>query len=228
MKTLSKIIDINAHITNIVCVISVENNVCNALISFDNLAFGMVTAVKFHAKGFNSFGDIVQVEGEDQFYLIIQDITIDKNASAKNLKVQLPNSDIRRLELEECQICYADGTILHYGGVDSRECEIKRYDSFGSEKEIIDAIREILSPKAKSIPQDIDSGWICSCERYNSHNLTVCSNCGIEKSEIFKITDPTFIADILASHKKTRKNKKKKYYRIPKKENSLLKEEFFK
>lgn len=202
MKTVTKTIDINAHITNITCKVGVDDDVSKALISFDNLGFGVVTAVKFNAKGFNSFGDVVQVGGKDKFYLIIQDIRIEKNTSAKNLKAKLPDSDIRKLELEECQICYADGSVLSYAGEDSKEFEIEQFGNVGSEKETLAAIQDIVSPVAKSIPQDVDFGWLCSCERYNANNLSDCSNCGVKKSEIFKITDPAFIADIIAKHRK--------------------------
>lgn len=210
MKTATKTININAHITNIACEISAENDASKALISFDNLGFGVVTAVKFNAKGFNSFGDVVQVAGRDKFYLIIQDISIDKNTSAKNLKAKLPNSYIRRLELEECQICYADGSVTSYDGVDNIEFEIEEYETYGTEKEALEAIRDVVSTEAKYIPQNFDTGWMCSCGSYNTNDLGICSNCGVEKSDIFKITDSAFISDIIAKHHKNEEDRQEK------------------
>ncbi|WP_434311245.1 FxLYD domain-containing protein [Hominifimenecus sp. rT4P-3] len=210
MKTEKKIIDINAHIINIVCEIDVDNDVSKALISFDNLGFGVITAVKFNAKGFNSFGDVVQIAGKDKFYLIIQDISVDKNTSVQNLKAKIPNSDIRRLELEECQICYADGSITSYAGADNREFEVEEFETDGTEKETLEAIRDVVSAEAKNLPQDFDFGWLCSCGRYNTNDLGSCSNCEVKKSDIFKITDLTYISDVIAEHHKNREEREER------------------
>ena len=113
MKQTKLILDINAHISNIECNISNEGN---AIISFDNIIGKTITAVKFNAKGYNSFGDIVPVNGNEKFFLIIQDINIEMNSHSGNLKATMPNSDIKKLELEECQICYSDGTVSTYEG----------------------------------------------------------------------------------------------------------------
>ena len=210
MKTITKIIDINAHIANITCEIDVSNDMPKALISFDNLGFGVVTAVKFNAKGYNSFEDVVPVDGKDKFYLIIQDINIEKNTSAKNLKATLPNEDIRRLELEECQICYADGFVSNYAGADSKKIATKQFGTFGIEKEILEAIQDIISPEATIIPKDIGTGWLCSCERYNDQDIYICSKCGAKKEDIFKITNSEFVADIRARHKRNEEERKEK------------------
>ena len=202
MRTVTKTIDINAHITNITCEVSVDNGLSKATVSFDTLGFGIVTAVKFDAKGFNSFGDVVQIGGKDEFFLIIQDIYIEKNASAKNLIAKLPNSDIRRLELVECQICYADGSVSSYAGTDNRSFEIQYFNTFGDEKETLDAVRDIISPEAECIPQDTDFGWLCSCGRFNTNGNNICSKCGTRKEEIFRITNSAIISGIIAEHKR--------------------------
>lgn len=78
MKTIQKIIDVNAHIENLKCEISMENEMSVARISFDNIGIGNITAIKFNACGYNSFGDVVLVNGKEKFFLIIQDILIKK------------------------------------------------------------------------------------------------------------------------------------------------------
>jgi hypothetical protein len=37
-------------------------------------------------QGALTFGDVVQIGGKDRFFLIIQDISIEKNSTAKDLK----------------------------------------------------------------------------------------------------------------------------------------------
>ena len=95
MKSTTWCYDINAHIENINCEIVTENSNAVAVISFENLGYGDITAVKFNAVGYNSFGDIVPIGNKEKFFLIIQDIMIKKNEKANNLKAKLPASDIR-------------------------------------------------------------------------------------------------------------------------------------
>ena len=210
MKTGKIIIDVNAHITNIACTVGVDGDASKVLISFDNLGYGVVTAVKFNALGFNSFGDIVQIGGKDKFFLIIQDISIEKNSTAKDLKAKLPNSDIRRLELQECQICYADGSVTSYAGKDERVFDVDAFEEYGSEKEAIEAIRDIVSANAKYVPQDFDNGWLCSCGRFNAAECSECLKCGVKKQEIFKVTDSDFVVDLIAKHRKNEEDRQAK------------------
>lgn len=210
MKSVKQVIDINAHVQNISCQISTEAENTIVTIEFDNLGFGKITAIKFNATGYNSFGDIVMVNGKEQFFLIIQDISIEKNAKAKNLKAILPNSDIRKLELEECQICYADGSITTYDGADVKEFEIEEFETTEAEKETLDSIRDVISRKVKYLPKDYNFGWLCSCGRYNDNNNTVCSNCDINKLEIFKITDSDYVSSVIEKHRQNVKDRKEK------------------
>lgn len=202
MKTVTKNIDINAHITNIQYQIVSEEKVAKAIVSFDNLGFGVVSAVKLNAKGFNSFGDKVLIDGKEEFVLIIQDLHVEKNASVEGLEVELPNNDIRILNLDESQICYSEGFVLNYKGPDNRVFNIEQFETDGAEKEALDAIRNSICSKARSYPQECNDGWICSCERYNTQELNTCSNCGVDKTEIFKVVDPAYVADLVSSHKR--------------------------
>ncbi len=210
MKQEKIIIDVNAHITNIACTIGADGDASKALISFDNLGYGVITAVKFNARGFNSFGDVVQIGGKDRFFLIIQDISIEKNSTAKDLKAKLPNGDIRRLELEECQICYADGSVTSYVGKDDREFDVDVFDEYGTDKESVAAIRDIVSADAKYVPQDFEDGWLCSCGRWNTAERSDCSRCEVKKHTIFQITDADFITDLIAKHHKNEEDRQEK------------------
>ncbi len=67
-------IDENAHIQNLCCEVNLDGGISKATISFDNLGYGVITAIKFCAQGFNAFNDIVLIEGKGSFFLIVQDI----------------------------------------------------------------------------------------------------------------------------------------------------------
>lgn len=128
-------IDENAHIQNLCCEVNLDGGIPKATISFDNLGYGVITAIKFCAQGFNAFNDIVLIEGKGSFFLIVQDISIDKNSHAEGLTVQLPDSDIRRLELKESQICFADGTVATYKGAKEKEFELDSFEEPETEEE---------------------------------------------------------------------------------------------
>lgn len=200
MKSTKKVLDINAHITNVQCTIGVNDDTSKATLSFDNSGYGVITAIKFNAKGYNSFGDIVPISGKEQFFLIVQDIHIEKNEHAENLKIQLPNSDIRKLDLQECQICYADGSVSTYVGPDIREFDVAEFDSYGPEGETLEALRDVVSPDIHNLPIDLDYGWICACGQYNRHDFSACCKCGLEKSNVFQINDPVYISTIKEKH----------------------------
>ena len=68
MKGTIKRYDINAHIEDVGCEIVVENGNAMAVISFKNLGYGDITAVKFNAVGYNSFGDVVPIGNNKKFF----------------------------------------------------------------------------------------------------------------------------------------------------------------
>lgn len=43
------------------------------------------------------------------------------------LKLKLPSNEIKRLELEECQICYANGTVSTYQGKNEIDFELEEF-----------------------------------------------------------------------------------------------------
>lgn len=180
---MEKTIDINAHIEDLKCEISVNNENAIAKISFANLDYGDITAIKFNACGYNSFGDNVPVNGKEKFFLIIQDILIGKNEVATDLKAQLPNPDIRKLELEECQICYADGSVISYEGYDSLSFRIEEID----DEDYLNALHKLYDKNVKFKPKDLTQGWICACGRFNKHDKDICSLCEKNKTNTIKI-----------------------------------------
>lgn len=184
MKNITKTIDVNAHIANINSQITIENGVSKAVISFSNLGYGVITAVKFKAKGYNTFNDIIQIDGKDDFIVIIQDIHIEKNAEASKITVKIPSNDIRKLDLEEYQICWGNGDVTTYQGKNEVDFELQELDYSGSERTEILALRDVFEPKSTYIPLDTEYGWICTCGRLNYPESTMCSLCHHTKSEV--------------------------------------------
>ena len=193
-------IDINAHITNIDSSVVVEDSVPYAQISFKNLGYGFLSAVKFNAKGFNSFGDAVLVDGNTEFQIVIQDLRIAKHTQAKDIRAKLPDPNIRRIEIEEHQVCFADGAVLTYSGANIREFDIEVFNIYGSDSETLKALQDEISPEIVHLPIDCEDGWLCSCETFNPKSSTTCSKCGVKKEDIFRICNSDYVASIIAKH----------------------------
>lgn len=197
MKELEKVIDINAHIENLKCEVNTENGNVVAKISFDNMGYGDITAIKFNACGYNTFEDVVSINGKNNFFLIIQDINIPKNESAVDLKAKLPEGDIRKLDIVESQICFADGSIVTYSGDQSLSFPIEEYDN----QEEIAALHKLYSDKATYKIKDFEQGWICTCGRFNTNNSTKCTLCGKSKSETEKICSEEGIKNLVEKYR---------------------------
>lgn len=199
MKNAEKVIDINAHIEHLSCTIITENGVATAKISFDNLGYGDMTAIKFNACGHNSFGDIVPVNGNDKFFLIIQDFSVRKNEKATDLKVKLPNADIKKLDLIESQVCYADGTVLTYEGENSFTFEL---EEFIESSEELRALRKMYDSKVKYVPKDFGNGWVCTCGRFNPLDKDQCSLCDNFKSKTISVCSENGIKKTVEDYRK--------------------------
>lgn len=197
MKKISKKIDINSHIEDLNCEISLENGNVIAKISFTNLGDGDITAIKFNGAGYNSFGDIVPINGKDKFFLIIQDIVIKKNEMAIELRAELPNADIKKLELEECQICYADGNVVSYDGENCLTFELEEIDN----TEQLSALHKMFDKNVKFVPKDFEQGWVCACGRFNKHEKGICSKCQKNKLETIHICSEDTLKKLVEEYK---------------------------
>lgn len=179
--------DSNAHIGNLSYRMIVSEDRPYALVSFENLGFGDITAIKLTAVGYNSFGDIVQVNGADSFFLIAQSLDIARNASAKDIKIVLPSREIHRLELSEYQICYADNTIVTYEGKNEVTFELEELSEDDSrEGEELVALHETFDKLAKYLPVESADGWVCACGGYNHPSVQKCMRCRHDKGDVFQ------------------------------------------
>lgn len=204
-------LDINSSISELSYEIKIENNIPFLYVSFKNVAQSSMKAIKFLAQGYNSFGDIVKVNSKDNFLIMIQDLSIDTDKSIKPIKIQLPNADIRTIELLENQYCFEDGIIKKYLGPNYIEYEIEEYDTnVENECLILKSIKEIY-PQTKNRPLQLNGYWVCSCGKLNVNENIYCLNCGIEKKEIFDVQSEETIQILISKY-----NKKEEERRIQK------------
>ncbi len=80
-------------------------------VDFINVSSKAISAVMISATGFNSFGDIVNVNDSDFFDVIGQDLTINPNEHGEIYAI-LQDDAIRKVEVKVKKVCFADGTIL--------------------------------------------------------------------------------------------------------------------
>lgn len=227
MRKVKKYFDLNANISNLKYYIDLVNDKSVVHISFDNLGYGDITAIKFDACGYNSFDDVVFINGKEKFFLIIQDIVIHRNQNVTDLKVILPEASIKKIDLQECQICYADGSIVTYEGECIKEVELEEYDvSDYVEHEQLVALKNRFGDCYKYKAKVLDEGWICGCGRYNKVDMEVCSNCNAQKDLILKANEGTEIEQLIEECKavelqktelKKKKEEEKKQARIKQK-----------
>lgn len=198
-------VDINAHIANLKSDVVKQKEEAYVMLEFDNLGYGSISAIKFEACGFNSFGDVVLVHGQEKFFLIVQDITIERNEHVKSLKAKLPNGDMKRLESHECQICYADGTIVSYEGEKNCEFEVEEFDDL----EQREAVKKIYGKNAKYIVKEFQEGWICTCGRFNSYENEKCTLCENPKDLLMDMCTEDGMKQIVERYHNIREEEKR-------------------
>ena len=194
-------LDMNSAISELSYEIKIENNIPFVYVSFRNVAKSTMTAIKFLAKGYNSFGDIININGKDNFLIMLQDLSIYTDKSIKPIKIQLPNAEIRTIELLENQYCFADGTIKTYLEPDYIEYEIEEYDTnVENERLVLNSLKEI-QPQTKNKPIQLEKYWVCSCGKLNDTEDLYCLNCKVGKEEVFSVQNEKKIEDLIAEHK---------------------------
>ena len=174
-------VNINERITNIASRVSIENDCVFANIRFRNLNYGKIIAIKFICKGYNSLDELVKVDGEETFTLVCQDLEVDLKELAE-VKVLLPNSSIRRIEVKEDKIGYDDGRVINIGLPQVVEYEYDVPTQFENQEEfrLVSLIKEDIS-EAVCLPQEVAGGYVCVCGRLNDSMTTECCFCGQER-----------------------------------------------
>ena len=208
------------HIENLAGKVEKKNDgTIIANITFDNLSYGIITAIKLRAKGYNSFDELILINNKEDFIIIIQDLYIEKNTTVPSLIVPLPNSDIRRIELTEYQICFDDRNITKYTSSNIKMVTLEQYDiNDSNDKKCLKAIQYTINDNIKYKPIETDFGWICGCGRFNKIEWNRCSFCQQDKNSIFKLLDTEEVNRITneyyENHKLQAENKLKRKKKI--------------
>lgn len=145
------------------------------------------------------------VNGQDKFFLIVQDIKIERNEHVTDLKAKLPNGDIKKLDIQECQICYADGTVVSYAGEEKLSFEVEEFENSESKA----AIKKIYGKKVKYKVKEFEQGWICTCGRYNTCENSRCSLCENAKKDLFAMCSEDGMNQIIEKYNNIREEEKR-------------------
>lgn len=201
MNTVTKTFDTNAHIDNLECYIEIENDTPVALISFENISEKSITAIKFVAKGYTAFGDEIKVNDKEFFTIIIQDICIRPNKTVTNIREKLPDKNIRDVVLQEYVVKFDDNTVVKYEGANEIQVDLIKLASYPDGKELVEAAKYFTSLQFEYMPVQLDSGWVCTCGRYNHNNTQKCSCCGIAKDSALSVTNKNFTASFIQKYR---------------------------
>lgn len=183
-------VDLNAHIETLECSIVVENNKPYGIISFTNLGYGTLTAIKLIARGFNSFGDEILVNGKNEFFIILQDLSIPINTKASDIKVNIPDFNIRHIDIREGQLVFAGGKTTSYNKPNIREYIVDILDSSDEHESKVLEILRTYESSAICLPSKNETGWICVCGQFNCNDSEQCSKCAKQREETFSLAKP--------------------------------------
>lgn len=193
-KPVDRVVDLNANIVNIINSITPSKSGVVANIRFTNATDKDIVAIKFNARATNSFGEVVEVAGKEEFQLLIQDIRVEAFKESTIYKVNINNSTIRELQLREAQIRFFDGEVADYKGehliyVPYRELLANTV----THQDVVQGLNSSLNFKAKYHPWQNNDVWLCTCGRCMSHDQSECSYCHNTKDQ-FKLFDQNDLA----------------------------------
>lgn len=184
MKRRHIMVDLNAHISNARCTIEINDGNPVAQISFHNLSFGTITAIKFKAKGYNCFGDNIIIDGRETFTIVLHDLNIAEKTICEKGNISLPSPEIRTLVIQESQICFSSGEILTYENPDYYENDIEVFDpNEKKEQEMLEALWD-YEKSAICSSKDLGDHWLCVCGYINKYNEEKCIKCLNKKKEV--------------------------------------------
>lgn len=201
MKEQHMCVDVNSYIADLNCPVTVKEGNPVAALSFKNLHAGTMIAIKFAAKGYNSFGEIVPVNGEEQFIITVQDISVPQGGMVRNLQVPLPQGDIRKMELTEHQYSFLDGTTAMYEGENRVDYDVELFDTQDAEeKEQLEALKTV-NRQAAAKPAELDGAWVCLCGSYNTDENDVCDKCQMAKEAAFEAASEQALSELVEANK---------------------------
>ena len=184
MKSIEKKADFNAHISDIHVTLLRENEKNYAQIACRNVSGKTIAQISFKARGFDYFDDVIKNGDEEYFTIMTGNLELLPGACSEECRTKI-NEEIRRLEVQEAVVWFADGTKADYPGPDYHiyyaECFME--DSYRDKPEF-DVLKE-MDGRFCCYPKENGEGWLCACAYLNRKDRMICGGCGHGKTEIF-------------------------------------------
>ena len=180
--SLESTIDLNSPVEILKWnIVSINNNEYYFNISFRNLNQGIISAVKLEIQGFNSFNEIVKVDGEDAFECYIQDLDVQLGCEFENIvPILLPKNDIRNLDITIKEISFNSGKFIYKNRPNKIDLEVE----YITEDDELNTLKT-YAHKAMCYAEEKNNLWICVCGRPNYESSKKCVRCGLEKDYVF-------------------------------------------
>ena len=96
---------------------------------------------------------------------------------------------------------FDDSSVEKYEGENEIKVNLLELSSDPAGKELVEAVKCFTSMKFEYMPVQLDSGWICTCGRYNNNNTQKCSCCGIAKDSALSVTNKSFSASLIQKYR---------------------------
>lgn len=100
--------DKNTDISEINFDINTVNFSAYVDISFKNNTDKKIVAVKFNARGYNLFEEIVHVNNSPIFHIILENLSVEPSAYFLPKQILLPDNSIVKIEIAEFEVFFSD------------------------------------------------------------------------------------------------------------------------
>ncbi len=173
-------VDLNAKVRILTwSILKDDTEKCFLKMSFKNISDKKVEALDIIAKGYDSFGNEVIIDGKSEFNILVQDLSLLPNEKCQNnIIITLTDSRIRKLELKINKICYANGQVEFAGAEEwVKNCQNPLPAKYLQFVQLENRI-------GKYFMIDADRYWQCVCGEVNNRSL--CINCEMQKNQAQK------------------------------------------
>lgn len=184
MQSCHLSVDANALVQHVRCTIQLFQGSPAVQILFQNRGRPL-QAIKFQATGYNQFREILPVNGQETFPLVLQDLHLAPGETYRSPFLWLPQPEIRHLKLVESQVCYADGTVVPYPGPDPREYDLEWVSDTEDEDRALWYALQQYDRCAHFLPRQEEDHWLCVCGQWNGNEEETCRNCQKSRAQTF-------------------------------------------
>lgn len=140
----------------------------------------LIKSLKFDVIGKNTFNELVSINEQPKFELIVPDIEIAFLENFCTEPLELPDNSIRIVELTLKQIKFINGDIENI----SQELVEPKYEYLSNRDYNRYAIK--IDKDFICYPSQQDKYWICKCSCLNENQFDTCQGCHESKEKIFE------------------------------------------